>query len=484
MLTDVTTMPTTDIPATTDPISNPTASDNDRYTDPTIPPMPPSPKAEPFHPATTVPASAIAPTPREQAFTLHLQGYRSPAIAAHLGVPERTIRYWIQTTTQQLNALPALDTLDTLDALADPLDPAAPEQPPTASDPTASTAPISAPLTTLQHQRTLAIERHRARSAAAWALHDQLRATLDPVLARLSERLLLHTQYPDDADPVSMATLALAGGPLTPAFRAMYHILPGIINGLTRSLALAERADLQIDRLQGITPSIPPAPKQPATSTPTSTPSTAKQQQPAEPMKPWPTREEINRAVQAERDAEDAIAASVFTERQLNIFRALACLPEKLPDGPIDTWNITFDPNAPISAWRLAVYPHMRHRAGRYAADDSDAPDDALDPAPASTSGKKIGNPGNASGNSGKKIGNAPGTHPPSISPHGPFPPREGGRGLGSGNPGNTSGNESGNPGNPTGNNARRTVPPRAGEGARGEAHPLAARVRDGRRPG
>ncbi|MGZ6321917.1 MAG: hypothetical protein ACXWQR_21760, partial [Ktedonobacterales bacterium] len=164
-------------------------------------------------------------------------------------------------TNQDINTLPALDTFADLSTHDAAFDPAAPEQ---QTNPTTDCNECTpATLTTLQHQRTLAIERHRARAAAAWALHDQLRATLDPFLARLSERLLLHTQYPDDQDHVSMSTLALAGGPLSPAFRAMYHMLPGIITGLTRSLALAERADLQIDRLQGIIPPAPAQPKQP-----------------------------------------------------------------------------------------------------------------------------------------------------------------------------------------------------------------------------
>ena len=160
-------------------------------------------------------------------------------------------------------------------------------------------------------------------------------------------------------------------------------------------------------------------------------------------MKPWPTREEIERAVQAERDAEDAIAASVFTERQLNIFRALACLPEKLPDGPIETWNIKFDPNAPISAWRLALYPHMRHRADSYAPDDSDdapKPASALahpsgargalprSPHHASNAPTTAGPTGTPSGNQHPKIGNAPGNPGNKI-----------------GNPGNDSGKQSGN---------------------------------------
>ncbi|MGZ3599789.1 MAG: terminase gpP N-terminus-related DNA-binding protein, partial [Ktedonobacterales bacterium] len=98
--------PTPTMPATT----TDTTTTDDPYT--SSYPMPPSPTAEPFIPATSVPATAN--TPRDRAYTLHLQGYRSPAIAAHLHVPERTIRHWIQTTNQDINALPALDTLDGL----------------------------------------------------------------------------------------------------------------------------------------------------------------------------------------------------------------------------------------------------------------------------------------------------------------------------------------------------------------------------------
>ena len=39
---------------------------------------------------------------REQAFTLHCHGLRSPAIAAELGVPERTIRAWIAAALDDL----------------------------------------------------------------------------------------------------------------------------------------------------------------------------------------------------------------------------------------------------------------------------------------------------------------------------------------------------------------------------------------------
>src|SRR5579872_1575687 len=40
---------------------------------------------------------------REHAFTLHCQGLRSPAIAAELGVSERTIRAWIAAALADLN---------------------------------------------------------------------------------------------------------------------------------------------------------------------------------------------------------------------------------------------------------------------------------------------------------------------------------------------------------------------------------------------
>ncbi|MGZ6322134.1 MAG: terminase gpP N-terminus-related DNA-binding protein, partial [Ktedonobacterales bacterium] len=180
MTTDPTTTATSD-PTTTMPATDPT-TDTNMY-DPTIPPMPPSPKAEPFIPALTVPATAN--TPRDRAYTLHLQGYRSPAIAAHLHVPERTIRHWIQHTNQDINALPALADLDALDDPAATADATNPDQQPTATPSTDANHSAPATLTTLQAQRTLAVERHRARSAAAWALHDQLRATLDPFLARL-----------------------------------------------------------------------------------------------------------------------------------------------------------------------------------------------------------------------------------------------------------------------------------------------------------
>jgi Putative ATPase subunit of terminase (gpP-like) len=443
--TDPTMYPTSD-PNSTDPTTNdpttPSASDptitmpaTDPTTDDTYSssyPMPPSPKAEPFIPALTVPASTD--TPRDRAYTLHLQGYRSPAIAAHLHVPERTIRHWIQMTNQDINALPALDSLD---GLTDPDQQEQQAGVPTDANATTPTATLTTltTLTTLQHQRTLAIERHRARSAAAWALHDQLRATLDPFLARLSERLLLHTQYPDDADHVSMSTLELAGGPLSPAFRAMYHMLPGIITGLTRSLALAERADLQIDRLQGI---VPPA-TQPAT------PKIAPKQPAAEPVKLQPTSADFIRAARAQRiAAEDAYIIPRLTQRQRDLIRAYCALPDPLPDGPIETWNIKIDPNAPLTRWREVLLPH-----GRHLDDDDDPcdPEDELDdnpddndpdddPDPTPPTGKGGNHPGNPSANeSTNKTGNHPGKHSGNKS----------GKTIGN-HPGNASGNDSDKP--------------------------------------
>ncbi len=376
---------------TTNP-NTPDTPDTDHY------PMPPSPNAEPFIPAPTIHITAPN-TPRERAYTLHIQGYRSPAIAAHLGVPERTIRHWIQTTNQDLNALPALDALDVLDTL-DPTNPD--QQTPASSDPNAPTSATST-LATLQHQRTLAVERHRARSAAAWGLHDQFRATLDPFLARLSERLLLHTQYPDDNDNVSMSTLELAGGPLSPAFRAMYHMLPGLINGITRSLALAERADLQIDRLLALT--LPASLPQPATPPAQQEPKKAAKAAQHD-AKPWPTREEINRAVEeqkaAERAAEDAFMIPRLTEHQRQLIRAYSALPDPLPDD-FDFDNLKVDPNAPLTRWREVLFPHGINYAYSHAYDDDDDFEDDLDTTP--PTGKKSGK------HSGKKIGSPSGKH-------------------------------------------------------------------------
>ncbi|MGZ6391538.1 MAG: terminase gpP N-terminus-related DNA-binding protein, partial [Ktedonobacterales bacterium] len=121
--------PTSATSAASDPTTTmPTNSATTAYDiDPTpSSPMQPSPTAEPFIPATSVPATAN--TPRERAYTLHLQGYRSPAIAAHLHVPKRTIRHWIQMTNQDINTLPALDTFADLSTHDAAFDPAAPEQ--------------------------------------------------------------------------------------------------------------------------------------------------------------------------------------------------------------------------------------------------------------------------------------------------------------------------------------------------------------------
>ena len=39
---------------------------------------------------------------RDRAYAFHLEGMRSPTIAAQLGVPERTVRSWITTINRKL----------------------------------------------------------------------------------------------------------------------------------------------------------------------------------------------------------------------------------------------------------------------------------------------------------------------------------------------------------------------------------------------
>src|SRR5579859_6162301 len=59
------------------------------------------PKGAPAMSAASARSAAAIPL-REQAFTLHCQGLRSPAIAAELGVSARTIRAWIAAALADL----------------------------------------------------------------------------------------------------------------------------------------------------------------------------------------------------------------------------------------------------------------------------------------------------------------------------------------------------------------------------------------------
>ncbi|HEX8032412.1 MAG TPA: hypothetical protein VF510_01120, partial [Ktedonobacterales bacterium] len=260
-----------------------------------------------------------------------------------------------------------------------------------------------------------------------------------------------------------MSTLALAGGPLTPAFRAMYHMLPGIMHGLTRSLALAERADLQIDRLLAVTP--PPAPKQPPES------KAVPKQPTQEETKPLPTSADFIRAARAQRIAEeDAYVIPRLTKRQRDLIRAYVALPDPLPDGPIETWNIKIDPNAPLTRWREVLLPHNRHLA-----DDDDDLDADPDPTPptgtTSTNGTHGKPSGKASGKASGKGGTSSGKRSAPSRPHHRAPTRpnrprttqtttgggtEAGKDARTDAP-TTSGNPSGNAGNKIGNDSGNT---------------------------
>lgn len=97
------------------------------------------------HPAASQHPRAL----KDRAFDLYSRGFRSPAIAAQLGVPERTIRNWVQSIIQQL-----------------------------AQDDVAANPEIA------RQQRALSIESQRAVAATAWTAYQQLSDAYISLMAR------------------------------------------------------------------------------------------------------------------------------------------------------------------------------------------------------------------------------------------------------------------------------------------------------------
>lgn len=142
------------------------------------------------------------PSPlRERAFTLYCQGLRSPAIAATLGVPERTIRSWITAT---------LDTLagDAQDER--------------------------------RRQLLVAIEQQRTLAAAAWQGYERAAAL---------ESLALASAVPATTPPAVAAPDTTSPSPAV-ANPAESQRAQGVRSGGARYLAIAFAAQREIARLQ------------------------------------------------------------------------------------------------------------------------------------------------------------------------------------------------------------------------------------------
>ncbi|MGZ3667151.1 MAG: hypothetical protein ACXVDA_22005, partial [Ktedonobacterales bacterium] len=92
-------------------------------------------------------AAAYSPLLKDHVFALYCAGQRSPAIAAQLGIPERTARHWIHTILQQL-----------------------------AEDDVTASPEVA------RQQRALAIESQRAASASAWTTYHRLTAAHNQLL--------------------------------------------------------------------------------------------------------------------------------------------------------------------------------------------------------------------------------------------------------------------------------------------------------------
>jgi hypothetical protein len=124
---------------------------------------------------------------RDQAWTLHCQGLRSPAIAKQLHVPERTVRDWLQRLKERL-AEEAQETEEAAETAASG----------TGNDDKAADSARA------NHtaQRALAVERHLAVAVAAWADHDRL--------TTLAERAADHDDFAAAARLFAIAARALS----------------------------------------------------------------------------------------------------------------------------------------------------------------------------------------------------------------------------------------------------------------------------------
>jgi hypothetical protein len=203
---------------------------------------------------------------KERAFALTCTGLRSPAIALQLGVPERTIRRWVNSTLLSLaqNALdpdgdcdPDLsDTSAATDATAKPNKPNDPDHTGAAENPSGpaasagNTAGDTANINTrptplpLERHRALAIERQLAVAVTANAAYDRLMARYDDLLDALTGTLRDHlTMHVDgSAAPAS----------LPPSAALLTRLVGQLEAGATRHLRIAQAAHRDAARFQGV----------------------------------------------------------------------------------------------------------------------------------------------------------------------------------------------------------------------------------------
>ena len=194
---------------------------------------------------------------QEQAFSLTCSGLRSPAIAAQLGVPERTIRRWINTTLLTL-AQDAADPDRELDDSThlDPshtTDTAATLATTSSAAPEAPHAPTPGPLERL---RALAIEGQLSIAHTTRAAYDRLMARHDQLLDQLTSVLLANltpTAPAQNTDAAGTVATIGAPAPLPPAAALLGRLIPQIEASAIRQLRLAQAAHREVARLQGVT---------------------------------------------------------------------------------------------------------------------------------------------------------------------------------------------------------------------------------------
>ncbi|MGZ6322299.1 MAG: hypothetical protein ACXWQR_23700, partial [Ktedonobacterales bacterium] len=149
-------------------------------------------------------AAAYSPLLKDHVFALYCAGQRSPAIAAQLGIPERTARHWIHTILQQL-----------------------------AEDDVTASPEVA------RQQRALAIESQRAASASAWTTYHRLTAAHNQLL----DRALMSTMRQDAPQADAEAAAREQQRLFTSASR--------LASAAARYLSLVISANREIAHLQG-----------------------------------------------------------------------------------------------------------------------------------------------------------------------------------------------------------------------------------------
>jgi hypothetical protein len=190
---------------------------------------------------------------KERAFALSCIGLRSPAIAAQLGVSERTIRHWNYTTLRTL-ALDATDASPDLSLSADLDATSAGDAGATAPGDAATDASSTAP-NLMEHHRALAIERQLDIAVTARAAYDRLMAQHDHLLAQYIAACDANLAATVTATATATATAdADSPTPLLPAAVAsMARLIPQLAGSATRQLQIAQAAHREVARLQGVT---------------------------------------------------------------------------------------------------------------------------------------------------------------------------------------------------------------------------------------